>query len=261
MEILGHLKILWFLPYIDKHFRVIAVDLRGFGRSSYNNPIKNYIDDLAIDVGLFCQKLGLKNVNLLGWSLGGGVTMKVAANYPEIIDRIILHCSIGVDGLPWYFPDEKGLPDITKRVTTLELMKTHPFCNMIAAFNTESLENMFRDFVFSGSRESTKELLSKCAEVSKQQRHIYEAMFAVSKFNITNTNNGVADGTNEVTKIKCPTLILAGKKDLLCPFDKQEGTKAALGDLATLKVFDDSAHGAFYDHPDEIAQLLKDFIK
>ena len=72
-------------PLIEriKHkFRCVAVDLRGFGDSSYNERFDT-LDELAEDVNLFTERMGIKSYYLVGWSNGGGVSLKLAAKYPE----------------------------------------------------------------------------------------------------------------------------------------------------------------------------------
>ena len=62
-------------------YRVFAVDMRGYGNSSYNQPISS-IEDLATDIKLFCEKKELTNLTIVGWSLGGLVVMKLAELIP-----------------------------------------------------------------------------------------------------------------------------------------------------------------------------------
>ena len=52
---------------IDSEFKVYAVDLRGFGISSYNESI-NSLGDFSDDLKLFVDQLGLKKFSLVGWS-------------------------------------------------------------------------------------------------------------------------------------------------------------------------------------------------
>mmetsp|Transcript_40777 Transcript_40777/g.36196 ORF Transcript_40777/g.36196 Transcript_40777/m.36196 type:complete len:89 (+) Transcript_40777:200-466(+) len=83
--------------YDDLH--LIAPDLRGFGKSSYNTPIRS-IDDLAKDVDLFCAALGLKNLIVIGWSMGGAVACKLAAKYSYRVWKLILVNHTRIRGFP-----------------------------------------------------------------------------------------------------------------------------------------------------------------
>ena len=70
-------------PLFTDKYRVVAVDLRGFGHST-NHTSALSTDDLAEDLKLFADHLKLAKFALLGWSLGGGIGMKFAARYPSV---------------------------------------------------------------------------------------------------------------------------------------------------------------------------------
>jgi pimeloyl-ACP methyl ester carboxylesterase len=55
------------LESMDDDFDLYAVDLRGFGESSYREPIDG-IDDFAADVAGFVDAVGLDRFHLVGWS-------------------------------------------------------------------------------------------------------------------------------------------------------------------------------------------------
>ncbi len=81
-----------FLPLIERlksEYRVIAPDLRGFGDSTYINPI-NSLDDLGEDVLVLLQALDIRKYFLLGWSTGGAIGMKIAANKQDEVEKLIL---------------------------------------------------------------------------------------------------------------------------------------------------------------------------
>lgn len=68
--------------------RVIAFDNRGVGASGGKVP--HTIDEMGRDAIAFIRALGLKKVDLLGFSLGGGVAQMVALQAPELVRRMIL---------------------------------------------------------------------------------------------------------------------------------------------------------------------------
>ena len=59
------------------NYRIIALDLRGFGKSTYNNPCYKF-RDWALDVIDFCKVLQIKKIIINGWSFGGTISQKVA---------------------------------------------------------------------------------------------------------------------------------------------------------------------------------------
>ena len=52
---------------LKDRFHCIAVDLRGFGDSSYHNRFES-IDELAEDVAAFMERKGIEKVFTVGWS-------------------------------------------------------------------------------------------------------------------------------------------------------------------------------------------------
>ena len=73
---------------IAKHRRVIAFDNRGVGGSSSTVPAS--IEQMGADAIAFITALGLTEVDLLGFSLGGGVAQIVALRQPDLVRRMIL---------------------------------------------------------------------------------------------------------------------------------------------------------------------------
>jgi pimeloyl-ACP methyl ester carboxylesterase len=61
-------------------FRVVSVDLRGHGRSTAANPDISF-EDHAADLATLIDILGLKDVALVGWSMGGAIAQLFAATY------------------------------------------------------------------------------------------------------------------------------------------------------------------------------------
>ncbi|MFT5710762.1 MAG: pimeloyl-ACP methyl ester carboxylesterase [Halioglobus sp.] len=73
-------------------FRVIAVDLRGRGRSAYDQNPSNYQPAVyAEDIASLLDSLGLAQVTLIGTSLGGLVSMILNSMQPERVSAVILN--------------------------------------------------------------------------------------------------------------------------------------------------------------------------
>lgn len=72
----------------ERH-RVICVDQRGHGRS--DKPLGGYeVDRLALDLRAVLDQLGVGECTLVGWSFGGQVAFKVAADDPAMVSRLVL---------------------------------------------------------------------------------------------------------------------------------------------------------------------------
>lgn len=105
------------IPELSKHFRVIAVDLPGYGKSQkgnysyslsfYAETIKNLIDELQ-----------LKNVVLVGHSMGGQISIIFALKYPDKLSKLILAAPAGFEEF------QKGEGDWLRSVITMYGVKT-----------------------------------------------------------------------------------------------------------------------------------------
>src|SRR6185437_10808062 len=75
--------------FAEKGYRAIGIDGRGFGRSSA--PFGPYDYDVwAADVGRVLRAMRLRNVTLIGHSMGGAIALRHAASKPNRVARLVL---------------------------------------------------------------------------------------------------------------------------------------------------------------------------
>jgi pimeloyl-ACP methyl ester carboxylesterase len=81
------------VKHFSRHYRVLAVDLRGHGDS--DAPEQRYtMQLLADDVAWMCSQLGIERPVIVGHSLGGLVALELAAGHSEQVRAITLVDSI-----------------------------------------------------------------------------------------------------------------------------------------------------------------------
>lgn len=85
------------IEYFSKDHRVLAIDSRGHGESGFGQGTLN-LGTMALDVENVITELGIKKVNVLGFSDGANIAMLLAVKCPELIDSLIL---IGGNMTPW----------------------------------------------------------------------------------------------------------------------------------------------------------------
>ena len=69
--------------------QVIAVDLHGHGRTPLGDrPIR--LIDMGDDMAVLLERLGYRQVDVLGYSMGGGVALRLAVQHPELVRRLCL---------------------------------------------------------------------------------------------------------------------------------------------------------------------------
>jgi pimeloyl-ACP methyl ester carboxylesterase len=80
--------------------RVYMPDLPGYGRSERPASFSYSVRDEATVVVAFMDAMGLKEVDLGGWSMGGWIVQIVASEHPERIRRLMLFDSAGLYAVP-----------------------------------------------------------------------------------------------------------------------------------------------------------------
>jgi len=76
---------------VQAGFRVVAPDLRGYNLSSGPEGFAAYTaDKLAGDIHGLIRELGAKSAMVVGHDWGGTVAWTLAANHPEVVDRLVI---------------------------------------------------------------------------------------------------------------------------------------------------------------------------
>ena len=76
------------IPALAEHHQVIVVDLQGHGRTAdIDRPID--IRLMADDIAALIDHLGLDRPDVVGYSLGGGVSLMTGAKYPDKVGRVV----------------------------------------------------------------------------------------------------------------------------------------------------------------------------
>ncbi|CDZ55784.1 alpha/beta fold hydrolase [Neorhizobium galegae] len=77
------------MPALTEHRQVIAVDLQGHGRTPLGKrPIS--LEAMGADMGKIVSELGYRQVDVLGYSMGGGIALQMAAQAPEKVRRLVI---------------------------------------------------------------------------------------------------------------------------------------------------------------------------
>lgn len=78
------------IDYFSKHYRVIAIDTRGHGKSPRGTKpftLKQFAEDLKS----FVEEKKLEKINLLGFSDGANIAVLFALKYPQYLNKLILN--------------------------------------------------------------------------------------------------------------------------------------------------------------------------
>jgi pimeloyl-ACP methyl ester carboxylesterase len=75
------------IPQLSKHFRIIASDAPGHGRSEQADSLSGAL--LADYSSALIDQLKLDSVYVMGWSMGGNTALLLAANRPDKVKKVI----------------------------------------------------------------------------------------------------------------------------------------------------------------------------
>ena len=90
------------LPKLAEKRKVIAVDLQGHGRTELGTRPLSLLD-MGDDMAALVKALGHPQVDVLGYSMGGGVAFRLAVQHPEAVRRMVLvSCAYAQDG---FYPE------------------------------------------------------------------------------------------------------------------------------------------------------------
>lgn len=119
------------IPVFAKHFRVIAIDTRGQGRSTDLSTGAYSYDSFAQDLYQVLTTMELKKVNIVGWSDGGNTALSFNLAHPEAINKIVtiganLNPSGIKDSLLLSFKNQLAAANPSKNSRLISLMLTQP---------------------------------------------------------------------------------------------------------------------------------------
>lgn len=83
------------VPALARHYQVYLIDLPGFGMMR-RFPRRLTLDEVADDLVAWLRAMGLQKVSLIAHSMGGYLCMRVAATYPELVERLVLVSPAGI---------------------------------------------------------------------------------------------------------------------------------------------------------------------
>jgi pimeloyl-ACP methyl ester carboxylesterase len=117
------------LPALTDHRTVIAVDLHGHGRTALGT---RKIDLVAIgkDLGVVLEKTGFGQVDVLGYSFGGGVALQLAVQHPEKVRRLVL-VSAGFSDAG-FFPDIRAQQNAVNAQFAEQMKETPMYKSYVA---------------------------------------------------------------------------------------------------------------------------------
>jgi 3-oxoadipate enol-lactonase len=215
---------------LKPHFCTLRYDIRGHGASEVP-PGPYSMDDLGSDLVALLDRLGIERASLCGLSIGGMISMWVAANAPERVDRLVLCC------------------------TSAHLAPAESWIERAAIVRADGVEAI-ADAVL--DRWFTPGFASAHPELIERMR---ATLIATPREGYAGCCEAIAamDLTPVLPSISAPTLVISAAEDPSIP--PEHGRRvAALIPGARFELVQDARHIASIEQADLITALIQGFL-
>ena len=125
------------LPLLAETREVIAVEAQGHGRTGpLDRPMS--FDNMAADVAEVIKSLGYDKVDVVGYSMGGTIGLRLALAHPELVNKLVI-ASAPFAYSGWHDYNQQGMRGLNASLA--EGMKGTPLYEAFAAVNSDPATN------------------------------------------------------------------------------------------------------------------------
>ena len=224
--------------------RVITYDRRGFGNSA--RPAVGYdYDTFAADLHALMERLGLRDVTLVGFSMGTGEVTRYLADYGSArVRRAVL-----LGPLQPFLLKTRDNPEGVDGAVFARIQQA------VAADRFAFLKSFLDDFYnvdkLAGSR------------ISRQAWQASWNVAAAASAVATAACVGawLTDFRDDLPEIDVPVLVMQGDQDRILPIDATGNRLPALIKDVRFEIVDGGPHAIAWTHADEVNRVLLDFMR
>jgi pimeloyl-ACP methyl ester carboxylesterase len=223
----------WFnqIPYLAKNYRIIVYDLRGHGRSA--EPKEAFtMDDLADDLFLLLQELGIEKCSIIGHSIGGMIAPLFAIKHESMVDALVV-----VSGASQPLGDKLAGYSVMREIARTKGM--------------EALAEYRRS-----NNQIPPKILNNTA-LWEHFKHLYKETSVQGYIRASEALATMPNLTSRMKEIHCPVLGVAGDLDQVF----MEMMKI-LADNAnvSMKIMHNCGHFVMMEEPDEFNNIITNFL-
>jgi pimeloyl-ACP methyl ester carboxylesterase len=222
------------LDYLSSSYRLIACDIRGFGKSiDEETPLS--MDLFADDLLKFMDNLSIDKAVICGFSMGGFIALNAINRFPDRFVALVL-CDTQCK------PDT---PEVRqKRYTAIDTIKA----NGVTGFNDGFIKKVFHKDSLKNKKDLVKQLKSI---VNANSPHVIcEGLTAMAERSET---------CSGLVKISVPTLVICGRDDEVTPLAQSEFMHDNIKG-SILKVIDLAGHVSNLEQQVEFNKTLGSFL-
>lgn len=212
--------------------RVVAVDLRGRGKSPDDQTDGWSMDLYADDIAATIDSLGVDQVDLTGLSMGGYVVFNVLRRHPDKVRSLILIDTKSGDDPPEAKEAREKTAILVREKGTAELVNT-------------LLPKLFAPV----ATDAVKEKVRMMFENTPAETAAADALAMRDR----------VDSTPDLSGIQVPTLVIHGADDALMPSGGAKDMASAISGANFVEV-PDAGHMSPIENPEPVNQAIREFL-
>lgn len=218
--------------------RVIVFDNRGIGASEGKTPAS--VQAMARDAVAFIRAIGLAQVDLLGFSLGGFISQVIALEEPQLVRKIILAGTGPAGGT--------GIDKVTS-ITIRDMMK--------GALTFKHPEYYL---FFTGTRNGRRSAREFLARVNERSRN-RDKPVAIPAFiaQLKAIHAWGREPPADLSRIRHPVLVANGDHDRMVPSSNSADMARRLPN-AELVLYEDAGHGGIFQYHEVFVKKALQFL-
>lgn len=222
------------IPALSKDFRVLAPDMVGFGYTERPSDVSN-LDSWVDNLVGFMRVLDLGPTHIVGNSFGGALALAMAVRHPDMVDRLVLMGSVGLE-----FELTAGLDAVWGYVPSVEEM-----------------DRMLRLFVYDESI-ITPELARTRYEASVRPgfQEAYSALFPAPRQSHV---DALATDETLIAALNNEVLIVHGREDKVIPAESSIRLHQLIS-RSQLHIFGRCGHWTQIEQQSRFVSLVRSFL-
>ncbi|MFV8829336.1 alpha/beta fold hydrolase [Alkalihalobacterium sp. APHAB7] len=226
------------IPYLAKHYSVLAIDLPGFGKSEKSNSFFYSFHNYAHLILSLMTILKIEEVIATGHSMGGQVALYMAKIKPERVKKVVLLSSSGyLKRAKRQYRYASYIPFAPRLVKSFFIKRDYKDALSYVVYNKETVSQQ---------------------DVSEYTKAFKDERFYHSLMRVLRHREG--DLTAEQLKrIHQPVLLLWGKHDPVIPLYIGKRLQMDLPN-ANIVIFEETGHLVPEERPKEVAEQMVKFI-
>lgn len=226
------------IPLLAQDFTVCALDLLGYGDSDKPAKADLSVPAQAEYLAEFMMKVGLTHATIVGHDIGGGVAQLLAVDRPELVRRLILIDTVAYDS--WPVPEIERFKDPAYDPKTVDLRESFKVLLLRGIFHKERADALAGEYVSTFVGSQGREAFLRSARALNSRDILIRSA--------------------EIERVSLPVLIIWGEADDLYHvlIGQQLADRLPSARLVVVK---DAGHFVPEDQPEEVARLVRAFMK